>query len=256
TANSFSWSNGLYIVRNENPEVSSHLVKGAYQLETGSSSMSADTLGNLNNAAPQGAPLTNAVPLAMVADASGKTGLNAAFSPETALVPLDRGTQQTGLKFSGTQSILLKGSKINFGLGASTAETAKALTIDETGALALVSDKNGKNEVSATVSFNEKAITVQQITPDTHLDGTTTPHGLSKGEAFQFDNLTNPNGVETGKTYYVAKVESDDSFFFTDTPGSDLKVLGSADGGSMSAGKLESGGFSLSGKATVIFTYG
>src|SRR5262249_34350786 len=127
---------------------------------------------------------------------------------------------------------------------------------DETGALALVSDKNGKNEVSATVSFNEKAITVQQITPDTHLVVTTTPHGLSKGEAFQFDNLTNPNGVETGKTYYVAKVESDDSFFFPDPPGCDLKVLGSADGGSMSAGKLESGGFSLSGKATVIFTYG
>src|SRR5262249_18046136 len=109
--------------------------------------------------------------------------------------------------------------------------------------------------VSATVSFNEKAITVQQITQDTNVVITTTPHGLTKGEAFQFNNLTNPHGVETGKTYYVLEVESDYNFFFTDMPGSDEKVDGSADGGSMSAGKLESGGFSLSGRATVIFTY-
>jgi hypothetical protein len=256
TANTFSWSNGLYIVRNQNPEVNSHLVKGAYQLLTGSSSMSADTLGNVNNTAPQGVPLTSAVPLAMVADASGKTGLNAAFTPEDVLLTFNKATQRTGLQFSGTQSILLKGSKINFGLGASTADTAKALTISETGALALVNDKNGKNEVSATVSFNQKSITVQQITSDTNEVITTSPHGLTEGEAFQFDNLTDAFGVETGKTYYVLQVLNEEAFNFTDTPGSNFKVQGSAEGGSMSAGKLESGGFSLSGKATVIFTYG
>src|SRR5262249_39989151 len=52
-----------------------------------------------------------------------------------------------------------------------------------------------------------------------------------------------------------AQVVSDDAFFFTDTPGSDLKVDGSADGGAISAGKLDTGGFSLSGKATGLFTY-
>src|SRR5262245_38492199 len=115
--NTIAWTNGLYIVRNENPEVATHTVKGAYQLTGGRSSLSADALVKPDT---DGVSLNAALPISLIQDVGTKrSGVNAAFLPDTMLLTTDKVTRRSSLRFTGTQAVSLHGSRFSMSVGGS-----------------------------------------------------------------------------------------------------------------------------------------
>lgn len=254
-ADPFGWSVGLYIVRNDGSNV-----RGAYQLLTSSGSLSADLIAGTPSKpiTPPGAAISGALPLSMIAD-QANSGVSAAFTPTNMLLELDPETRRSVLRFAGGQSVAYKGSRFKFGLGGSSADAGKALTIDETGSLSLITDGSAGNSVTATASFGgDESVGVsaisQRINSAVH---TAAPHNLAAGDAFQFEGLVDPDNVANDTTYYVFQVLDDETFYFSETPTGDAVDDASADAGGdvVVAGKFKAGGFSLAGNVQVTFAF-
>jgi hypothetical protein len=255
-ANPFGWSIGLYIVRNSGDNV-----LGASQILTSPGSLEADQIAGtpMSPITPPGAAISGALPLSMITD-EANSGVSAAFTPTDMLLKFNPTTDRSILRFAGGQSVAYKGSRFKFGLGGSAAGAGKALTIDETGSVALITDNTAGNSVTAMASFGgDETVSIVGIGQRLHNSAvhTETPHNLSTGDAFQFEGLKDADNVANDTTYYVFQVLDDKTFYFSETPTGDAVGDASADEGGnvVVAGKFKAGGFSLAGSVQVTFAF-